>query len=69
MANEKITMCDPPSGWRWGFPKQVPAHPFKDSQDFHQWLIDNGYPAKEIRYWVAAGKSIPCRFFSTEIEK
>jgi hypothetical protein len=44
---------DPPSGWRYGFPKiwtrQVPLE---------QWLIDNGYPEQDsdfavqhIRWW------------------
>jgi hypothetical protein len=36
---------DPPSGWRYGFPKiwtrQVPIQ---------QWLIDNGYPEQDVEW-------------------
>lgn len=39
-------MVDPPSGWRYGFPKERP----KDlgNMTFDQWLISEGYPKKEI---------------------
>jgi hypothetical protein len=48
------TWVDPPSGWKYGFPK------LWDRQvEFEQWLIDNGYPEKDIelacnysRYWL-----------------
>lgn len=49
-------MCDPPSGWKYGFPKEVPA----DWKEHDDWLICLGYPAEEIdkygkyfyvRYW------------------
>jgi hypothetical protein len=36
---------DPPSGWRYGFPKIW--NPNTDS-DMHKWLVDNGYPEIEI---------------------
>ena len=39
-----IKIIDPPSGWRYGFPKPIP----EDIKDIKQWLIDNGYPEKEI---------------------
>lgn len=48
---------DPPSGWKYGFPKEVPD----DIEDTNQWLIENGYPKEEIeklgeyfycRYWI-----------------
>jgi len=36
---------DPPSGWRYGFPKiwtrQAPIQ---------QWLIDNGYPEQDVEW-------------------
>lgn len=37
-------MVDPPSGWRYGFPKvwNRKTHP-----DMVAWLIENGYPAKK----------------------
>ena len=45
---------DPPTGWKYGFPKVLP----KEVVDLKQWLLDNGYPEKDIelamnysRYW------------------
>ena len=49
---------DPPSGWRYGFPKIMPD----GVTDIHKWLVENGYPQEEIdkmgehfycRYWDA----------------
>jgi hypothetical protein len=40
------TMIDPPSGWKYGFPKELPD----DIKDFKQWLIDNGYPESEVDF-------------------
>jgi hypothetical protein len=39
-------MIDPPSGWKYGFPKEMP----KDlkGKTFDEWLISEGYPKKEI---------------------
>jgi hypothetical protein len=39
-------MIDPPSGWKYGFPKELPD----DVKDFKQWLIDNGYPESEVDF-------------------
>ena len=36
-----MTIVDPPSGWRYGFPAKL-----KD--DYRQQLIDAGYPKKDI---------------------
>jgi hypothetical protein len=33
-------MVDPPQGWRYGFPKEMPD----DEVDMTKWLLDNGYP-------------------------
>jgi hypothetical protein len=51
-------MIDPPSGWRYGFPKPVPEAFFSDGFDFGGWLITCGYPAADVplaikysRYW------------------
>lgn len=50
-------MIDPPSGWKYGFPKEMPA----DIMDTKKWLVENGYPQQEIdrfgdhficRYWI-----------------
>lgn len=40
----KRKMIDPPEGWRYGFPKEIPEH----VDDTRKWLIENGYPEKEI---------------------
>jgi hypothetical protein len=40
----KRKMIDPPSGWKYGFPKEIPEH----IDDTRQWLLDNGYPQSEI---------------------
>ena len=37
-------MIDPPSGWMFGFPKEIP----EDVTDINAWLIENGYPKKLI---------------------
>ena len=36
-----MTIVDPPSGWRYGFPAKL-----KD--DYRQQLLDAGYPKKDI---------------------
>jgi hypothetical protein len=46
---------DPPSGWRYGFPKIWNR---KEHPDMRQWMIDNGYPEKLAR------QSLPVRFMS-----
>ena len=38
-------MIDPPGGWRYGFPKEIP----EDIDNTQQWLIENGYPESEIK--------------------
>ena len=40
----KITYIDPPNGWKYGFPKELPPN----MGNIHGWLIENGYPQKEI---------------------
>ena len=37
----KRTMIDPPSGWRYGFPKELPEDQRGRIID---WLIEQGYP-------------------------
>jgi len=35
---------DPPDGWKYGFPKPIPD----DVKNVKKWLVENGYPQKEI---------------------
>ena len=37
-------MIDPPSGWLYGFPKELP----EGVENVLAWLVENGYPQKEI---------------------
>ena len=52
-----MTMIDPPSGWKYGFPKPIPEDRRKDVL---VWLVEEGYPQYIIdelgeyffcRYW------------------
>lgn len=51
-------MIDPPSGWRYGFPKAMPD-PLPDGMTFNEWLVSEGYPQAEVDCWK--NTSIPCR--------
>jgi len=54
----KKLYVDPPSGWRYGFPKECPS---PDDMYSKQWFIDQGYPLwlieqgmlKHVRFWYA----------------
>lgn len=57
-----MRIIDPPSGWKYGFPKPIP----NDVKDVKKWLIENGYPKKLIedlgeyfycRYWEEQNKT------------
>lgn len=44
------TIVDPPSGWKYGFPKELPEDAHLDSFDFRQWLLNSGYPESEVDF-------------------
>ena len=57
-------MCDPPSGWKYGFPKEIP-HEVEQDGGTRNWLLENGYPQHEIdscgdyffvRFWEVEDK-------------
>jgi hypothetical protein len=59
-----VKMCDPDSGWRYGFPKPIPD----TVRDVHLWLIENGYPRHLVKYWEESSFSgVPCRYWEEEI--
>ena len=67
MSN-KVTMIDPPSGWMYGFPKELPED--IDPNNANKWLVENGYPQEEInklgefffcRYWTLAPDEEPSK--------
>jgi hypothetical protein len=58
----KKLICDPPSGWKYGFPKEIP-YEVEQNQGTRQWLLDNGYPQSEID---ACGDYFFIRFWEKE---
>ena len=57
----KTTICDPPSGWKYGFPKPMPD----DVEDTKTWLVSEGYPQSEIDSY---GDHFYCRYWEAEVE-
>ena len=39
-----ITFIDPTEGWRWGFPKPIPAEKTKDFKEIFDWCVKHGLP-------------------------
>lgn len=60
-----ITMCDPPEGWMYGFPKSLPKD-FDSQQELNDWLISEGYPRNKITF---LGENFYCRYWKQEIEE
>lgn len=50
---------DPPSGWKYGFPKILPD----DVENVTEWLVANGYPQSEID---SCGSHFYCRHWLHE---
>jgi hypothetical protein len=59
-----VRMCDPPSGWKYGFPKPVPKD-FNTSEEFYSWLVSEGYPREDID---RMGNHFYCRYWEEEVE-
>jgi hypothetical protein len=57
----KVHYIDPPSGWKYGFPKVLP----ESVEDVMKWLVENGYPQYEID---RCGKHFYCRHWEEEVE-
>jgi hypothetical protein len=53
-------MIDPPSGWRYGFPKPIPEERKNDSL---VWLVEQGYPKHLID---ELGEHFYCRYWETD---
>ena len=58
---KKVTMCDPPSGWRYGFPRPIPED---RKGDLINWLVECGYPQREID---ASGQHFYCRYWEEDV--
>lgn len=54
-----VKFIDPPSGWKYGFPKIVP----EDVEDLRQWLIDEGYPESDVDFAMKY-----CRHWTQEVD-
>lgn len=56
----KVTMYDPPSGWKYGFPREYKPLP---GESLRETLLRDGYPESEFD-----GKGEPywCRFWETD---
>ena len=57
----KVKMIDPPKGWLYGFPKEIPD----DVENIVEWLPKNGYPEKLIK---DLGNNFWTRMWYEEIE-
>lgn len=56
-----MLLYDPPSGWRYGFPREYkPSYP---KEPVHQTLIRDGYPASEALFGAQH-----CRFIGDREE-
>lgn len=44
---EVFVTIDPPSGWKYGFPKALTQKEYEEIKNLKQWCIDNGYPKEE----------------------
>lgn len=60
MAKELVKYIDPPSGWKYGFPKKLPDPP---PMNVGAWLVENGYPQREVNFWKG---HVPYRIFVEE---
>jgi hypothetical protein len=56
----KILICDPPSGWKYGFPKAIPQDRLNDTE---AWLVEQGYPQALID---KLGEYFSCRYWEVE---
>ena len=59
-------MIDPPGGWLYGFPKELPEE--VQDLDINTWLVENGYPASEIARFThnVPDAPFPCRMWLEE---
>jgi len=62
----KVLLIDPPSGWRYGFPKLFIDNDWGwESKSIETWLRENGYPEHELE----KGMAKYCRFIESEMEE
>jgi len=57
-----VTYVDPPSGWKYGFPKVMPDD-LPGNPTFREWLVREGYPKELIEDF---GDSFHCSYWEEE---
>lgn len=62
MVVNDSTFYDPPSGWRYGFPK--PYKPLTPDEPLHVTLLRDGYPEEDIDFATQH-----CRFIGVTFEE
>ena len=60
----KHLMCDPPEGWKYGFPRRVPMV-WHDEKDIRPWILACGYPPEVMKSY---GDHFNIRFWEVEEE-
>lgn len=64
-----VMFIDPPSGWRYGFPKPAPENIRNMPQEqLHKWFVANNYPQHELDYWKNSNGGMTYRMFEHEVE-
>lgn len=64
--SNRVIIIDPPSGWRYGFPKIIPDEVFLGSiETFIQWFRDQGYP----EWLIQDGNLNHYRFWYAEVDE
>lgn len=58
-----VKMIDPPSGWKYGFPKVMPDV-LPEGMTAEKWLVLMGYPQSEIDSY---GDYFYCRHWTEEV--
>jgi len=46
LTNNKVLWIDPPEGWRYGFPRELPEGIEGDA--IIEWMIECGYPKEKM---------------------
>jgi hypothetical protein len=68
-VKKTVVFIDPPSGWRYGFPKPAPENIRNMTQEqLHEWFAANGYPQKELDYWKNSKSGMAYGMFEDEVE-
>lgn len=69
MTTKTVVLCDPPSGWKYGFPREydlVPSgNPETHDDEVKAWFLSKGYPQEEIDQ----GMLKYCRWWTKQIEE